>query len=238
MAELQIAAVLRDPALVRAVVKASTIVALTAALCAFIGYVSLAASFDHGHLSVPPLYDDVSYFADAALWLSAAPMRSLGSNLYALLDQHAPFTTLTSAIGLSFVPRGYAGPYLVNVVLVGAFMLAIAGLVWRLSLIDIAVCLIGLACIPVLSQAMTEGRPDLPWGLALGLAVGAIFHQPLFKRSCGSLFLLGLLCGVAAAIKPSGLPASVALLGFAMCAATVCDCLEKGSHDLRFPKKR
>jgi hypothetical protein len=210
MVELQIGAALRDPVVVRAAVKVSTIVVLTAALCALIGYVSLAASFDHGHLSVPPLYDDVSYFADAARWLAAAPMRSLGSNLHALLDQHAPFTTLTSAIGLSFVPRGYAGPYLVNVVLVGAFMLAIARLVWRLSLIDIAVCLIGLACFPMLSQAMTEGRPDLLWGLALGLAVGAIFHQPLFVRSHGSLFLLGLLCGVAAAIKPSGLPASVA----------------------------
>ena len=175
MVELQIGAALRDPTVVCAAAKASAIVALIAVLCGLIGYVGLAASFDHGHLSVPPLYDDVSYFADAARWLAAAPMRSLGSNLYALLDQHAPFTTLTSAIGLSIAPRGYVGPYLVNVVLVAAFILAIAGLVWRLSLIDIAVCLIGLACIPMLSQAMTEGRPDLLWGLALGLAVGAIF---------------------------------------------------------------
>ena len=228
MVELQIGAALRDPAVVRAAAKASAIVALTAVLCGLIGYVSLAASFDHGHLSVPPLYDDVSYFVDAARWLSAAPMRSLAANLYALLDQHAPFTTLTSAIGLSIVPRGYVGPYLVNVVLVAAFMLAIARLVWHLSLIDIAVCLIGLACIPMLSQAMTEGRPDLLWGLALGLAVGAIFYQPLFKRSHGSLFLLGLFCGVAAAIKPSALPASVALFGFAMCAATLCGCFEFG----------
>ncbi len=233
MVELQIGAALRDPTVVCAAAKASAIVALIAVLCGLIGYVGLAASFDHGHLSVPPLYDDVSYFADAARWLAAAPMRSLGSNLYALLDQHAPFTTLTSAIGLSIAPRGYVGPYLVNVVLVAAFILAIAGLVWRLSLIDIAVCLIGLACIPMLSQAMTEGRPDLLWGLALGLAVGAIFYQPLFKRSHGSLFLLGLFCGVAAAIKPSGLPASVALLGFAMCAATVCGCFESRNRNLR-----
>jgi hypothetical protein len=238
MVELQIGAALRDPVVVRAVIKASAIFALTAVLCGIMGYVNLAASFDHGRLSVPPIYDDVSYFTAAARWLVDAPMRSPAANLFALLDQHAPFTTLTSAIGLSFVPRGCAGPYLVNVVLVGAFMLAVARLVWRLSLIAIAACLIGLACIPMLSQVMTEGRPDLPWGLALGLAVAAIFHQPLFVCSHGSLFLLGLLCGVAAAIKPSGLPASVALLGFAMCAATVCGCLETGSRNFRLLLKQ
>ena len=232
MVELQMGAALRDPAVVRAAVKVSAIVALTAALCAFLGYVSLTASFAHGQLSVPPLYDDVSYFVAAARWLSAAPMRSLAANAYALLDQHAPFTTLTSAIGLSIVQSGYVGPYLVNVVLVAAFMLAIARLVWRLSIV------IGLACIPMLSQTMTEGRPDLPWGLALGLAVGVIFHRPLFRRSHGSLFILGLVCGIAAAIKPSALPASVAFVTFALCAATLCDCLESGSRDVRFLLKQ
>ena len=238
MVELQTGAALRDPAVARAAVKASAIVALTAALCAIVGYVNLAASFDRGQLSVPPLYDDVSYFVDAARWLSAAPMRSLAANLYALLDQHAPFTTLTSAIGLSVVPRGYVGPYLVNVVLVAAFMLAIAGLVWHLSIVDIATCLIGLACIPMLGQTMTEGRPDLPWGLALGLALGAIFYRPLYRRSYGSLIFLGLLCGAAAALKPTALPASVAFMIFAVCAATLCGCFESKSRDARFLLKQ
>ena len=233
MVELQIGAALREPAVVRAAVKASAIGGLIAALCAIIGYVSLAASFARGQLSVPPLYDDVSYFVDAARWLSAAPMRSLAANLYALLDQHAPFTTLTSAIGLSLVPNSYVGPYLLNVVIVAAFMLAIARLVGHLSIVAIATCLIGLACIPMLSQAMTEGRPDLPWGLALGLAVGAIFHRPLFRRSYGSLLFLGLICGAAAAFKPTALPASVALIGFTVCVAVVCNCFELERRDLR-----
>jgi hypothetical protein len=233
MVELQIGAALRDPAVVRAAVKVSAILALTAALCAILGYVSLAASFTNGQLSVPPLYDDVSYFVDAARWLSAAPGRSLAANLYALLDQHAPFTTLTSAIGLSVVRGGYVGPYLVNVILVAAFMLAIARLTWHLSIVDIATCLIGLACVPLLSQTMTEGRPDLPWGLALGLAVGAIFYRRLFRRSYGSLFFLGLLCGFAAALKPTALPAAVAFMGFAVCTAAACEWFEAANADFR-----
>jgi hypothetical protein len=233
MVELQIGAALRDPAVVRAAVKALAIVVLTAALCAILAYVSLTASYDHGQLSVPPVYDDVSYFVAAQRWLSAAPVQSLAANLYAVLDQHVPFTTLTSAIGFSIVPEGYAGPYLVNVVLVAAFMLTIARLIWHLSIVEIATCLIGLACIPMLSHAMTEGRPDLLWGLALGLAVGAIFLRPLFQRSYGSLFFLGLLCGTAAALKPSALPASLALIGFTVCAAVLCNCFELERRDHR-----
>jgi hypothetical protein len=238
MVELQIGAALRDPAAVRAAVKATTIVVLTATLCTLLGYVSLTASFKHGQLSVPPLYDDVSYFVDAARWLSAAPSRSLAANLYALLDQHAPFTTLTSAIGLSIVPGGYVGPYLVNVVLVAAFMLAVACLTWHLSIVDIATCLIGLACIPMTSVAMTEGRPDLIWGLALGLAVGGIFYQPLFPRSFGSLFFLGLLCGFAAALKPTALPASVAFILFAVCAAVLWECFGSANSNVRLMLKQ
>jgi hypothetical protein len=238
MVELQIGAALRDPALARAAVKASAILALTAALCAIVAYVSLTASFDHGQLSVPPLYDDVSYFVDAARWLSAAPSRSLAANLYALLDQHAPFTTLTSAIGLSIAPSSYAGPYLVNMVLVAAFALTVARLVWHLSIVDIATCLIGLACIPMLSLAMTEGRPDLIWGLALGLAVGAIFYGPLFRRSYGSLFFLGLLCGFAAALKPTALPASVAFILFAAFAAVLSECFESANINVRIVLKQ
>ncbi len=238
MVELLIGDALRDPALPRTGVKASAIVALIAALCALVGYTSLSASFARGQLSVPPLYDDVGYFVGATRWLSAAPMQSLAANLYALLDQHAPFTTLSSAIGLSIVPSGYIGPYLVNVVLVAAFMLAVARLVWHLSNIDIAACLIGLACVPMLSQTMTEARPDLPWGLALGLAVGAIFHRPLFRRSYGSLFFLGSICGFAAALKPTALLASVVFVGFAVCAVTLCECLESENRDVRFLLKQ
>jgi len=52
-------------------------------------------------------------------------------------------------------------------------------------------------------------RPDLPWGLALGLAIGAVLYRPLLQRSRWSIFRLGVLCGLACAIKPSAFSASL-----------------------------
>src|ERR1700728_4521 len=96
-----------------AVGKAGAIFALALALSAIVTHLSLALSSEYGRLSVPPLYDDVSYFVAAARWLSEAATLSYWSDLYAMLDQHSPFTTLIAAIGLAMVPHGYAGPYLV-----------------------------------------------------------------------------------------------------------------------------
>jgi hypothetical protein len=220
---------------VLAVAKASIVVALTAALAAIVTEVSLRLSFASGRLSVPPLYDDVVYFVSAARWLATAPGRSIGGNLYALFDQHSPFTTLAAAIGLKWMPGNYVGPYAFNGIVIAAFMLGVAWLVWRRSVLDIATCLIGVACVPMLSQTVTEARPDLPWGLGMGVAIGALFRRPLLGRSYASLFLIGLFCGVVVALKPSAFPASVACLGFAACAATLSNYLEtteRGAHAL------
>jgi hypothetical protein len=196
-------------------------------------FVSLSLSFKAGRLSIPPTYDDVSYFVDAARWLSSAATRSAEGNLYALLDQHSPFTTLTAAIGLAWMPKGYVGPYVINAMIVAAFLLGIARLVWHLPLVDIATCLIGTACVPMLSQTATEARPDLPWGLGMGLAVGAILYRPLSGRSNWSIFFLGILSGLAVALKPSAVLASVPCIIFAVWAASVCECLESRTRKVR-----
>ena len=79
----------------------------------------------------------------------------------------------------------------------------------------------------MLSHAMTEGQSRPPLGgLALGLAVGAIFLRPLFQRSYGSLFL-GLLCGTTTARSERlSFAASLALIGFTVCAAVLCNCFD------------
>jgi hypothetical protein len=218
---------------VRAILKVAAVAAVAAVLCTIVAFVSLSLSFKVGRLSLPPTYDDVEYFVGAAQWLSSAAMRSAGSSLYALLDQHSPFTTLTAAIGLTWMPKDYVGPYAINAVIVAVFLLGIARLVWHLPLVDIATCLIGTACVPMLSHTITEARPDLPWGLGMGLAVGAILYRPLSRRSNWSIFFLGMLSGLAVALKPSAVVASVPCLVFAVLAASLCDFLESGMREVR-----
>ncbi len=181
----------------RRVVAVIGLALILAAITASLSLLRLAEQF--GRLSVPPLYDDVSYFLAAAQWLDAAPSHGIAANVYGLLHQHAPFSTLTAAIGLFLHPDGYLGPYAINAVIILAFMF------WH---------------------TMTEARPDLPWGLALGLAVGAILYRPFLQRSRWSVFGLGALGGLAVAIKPSAFPASLTCIGLAAGAQLVCECLE------------
>jgi hypothetical protein len=62
-----------------------------------------------------------------------------------------------------YCPDDYLGPYANNAVVILAFLLGVACLLWWRSLVDIMTCLVGAACVPMLWQTMTEARPDLPW---------------------------------------------------------------------------
>jgi hypothetical protein len=151
--------IIRSPVAARATIKVGAVAALTAVLCTIITFVGLSLSFKAGRLSIPPTFDDVAYFVSAAEWLSRAATSSAESGMYALLRQHSPFTVLMAPIGLTWMPKDYVGPYAINAVIVAAFLLGIARFVWQLRLIDIATCLIGTACVPMLSQTiLRNGR--------------------------------------------------------------------------------
>jgi hypothetical protein len=213
--------------------RVAAVVAIAAILTAITATLSLELARQFGRLSVPPLYDDVVYFLSAAQWLNAAQSHGIAANLYGLLHQHAPFSTLTAIVGLSLLPGSYVGPYAVNAVIILAFLLGIAHLARRLSLVDIATCLVGAACVPVFWQTMTEARPDLPFGLALGLAVGAVLCRPFLQRSRRSVLILGVLCGLAVSIKPSAFPASLTCIGLIAGCQLLRECLESDVRTFR-----
>lgn len=213
--------------------RVAAIIGLVGVLTTIIAWLALRLAQQSGRLAVPPLYDDVVYFLAAAQWLNATPDHGIAANLYGLLNQHAPFATLMAIIGFSLPFKGHLGPYAVNVMVIAAFLSGIARLVWARPLVDIATALVGAASVPVVWQTMTEARPDLPWGLALGLAAGAILDRPLMPRSRGSIFGLGLLCGLASAIKPSAFPASFTCIGLIAFARMTYDCLEADIGALR-----
>jgi len=216
----------------------AAVIGIAVILTAVTATFSLKLAEQLGRLSVPPLYDDVVYFVAAVQWLNEAPSHGIAENVYGLLHQHAPFSTLTAAIGFSLRPEGYLGPYAINAVIILAFLLGLAGLLWRRSLVDIATCMVGAACVPMLWQTMTEARPDLPWGLALGLAIGAVLHRPLLQRSRWSIFGVGVVCGLASAIKPSAVPASFACIGLATAVQLACECLESDIRTFRAAVRR
>jgi hypothetical protein len=206
----------------------SGLVIVAALIATLVAYKSIEASRLHGRLSVPPLYDDVAYFAAAVRWMSAAGGRSLVASIWDLLHHHAPFSTLVAAIGFRLFPGSYIGPYLVHAVFVFGFLLGIIWLVRRRPVLEIVSCLIAAACVPVLWHTVSEARPDLPSGLAIGLAAGAVVYRSVLERSTRSLASLGVCCALAASIKPTSFPAALALLGSAFAIRLFADCVKAG----------
>lgn len=206
----------------------SALVVLAACVTIIVASRSIEVSRLHSRLSVPPLYDDISYFLDAARWMNAARDQSIFASLWDLLRQHAPFSTLVAIIGLGLFPGSFIGPYLVHAVVVFAFLLGIIWLVWRRPVIEIAACLLVVPCVPVVWHTVTEARPDLPSGLAIGLAAGAIVHRGVLARSARALAALGVACALAVSIKPTSFPAALALLGGAFAIRLLVDCIEAG----------
>lgn len=81
---------------------------------------------------------------------------------------------------------------------------------------------------PVLWHTVTEARPDLPSGLAIGLAAGAIAHRSVLDRSARALAGLGIACGLAVSIKPTSFFAVLALFGSAFAIRLFVDCIGAG----------
>lgn len=204
------------------------LIGLALLLTAVVAYRSLEVSSLYSRLSVPPLYDDVSYFHHAVKWMNAFGSRSVTASVWDLLHHHAPFSTLVAVVGLSLFPGSYIGPYLVHAVVVFAFLLGIILLTWKRPAVEIATCLVGAVCVPVIWHTVTEARPDLPSGLAVGFAAGAIVYRGVLLRSARSLVVLGIVCAIAASLKPTSFPASLVCLGSAFAMRLLADCIEAG----------
>lgn len=212
------------------------LIAVALLLTAVVAYRAIGASSLHGRLAVPPLYDDISYFTAAVRWMNAAGSQSLLASVWDLLHHHAPFSTLVAAIGFWLFPGSYVGPYLVNAVFVFAFLLGIIWLTWGRPFLEIATCLIATACVPTVWHTVTEARPDLPWGLAIGIAIGAVVRRHVLQDKPRNLVLLGAGCGLAASVKPTAFPASFALLGSVFAVRLLLDCVQAGRLRTLLPR--
>ncbi len=65
---------------------AAVVIGLVVILTAVTASLSLRLAEQFGRLSVPPLYDDVTYFLAAAQWLNDAPSHGIAASVYGLLQ--------------------------------------------------------------------------------------------------------------------------------------------------------
>jgi hypothetical protein len=181
----------------------------------FVAFFGLQRSFEIGRLAAPPWYDDVVYLYAAQALRHAVQHQSWLETLRQLVDQHAPLSTLLAVLGFLAVPQGWAGPYIVNCLVLGGFLAGCAVLLRPLPTAAIFGVIAAIGAIPVASLSITEFRPDFAWGFLSGLAATALLRPWLFQFSWKKLVLIGILCGLALVSKPSTGPFTAVILATA-----------------------
>ena len=206
--------------------EALILVVCAAATAAFVAYLALSRSVSVGRLSIPPWYDDVVYLGDAQIFLHAIPHQSLLFNVYSLLDQHSPLTTLMGALGYLLPVKGDLGPYLISSGLIAALLLNCAWILRRspLFLSVGLLCLIG--CVPVVRLCATEFRPEFAWGVLLSALLTALFSTDFVTATPLQAFSTGLLAGITIISKPTTAPYTVILITSAIWASLLAQIIE------------
>jgi hypothetical protein len=174
-------------------------------------------SFKKGRLSNVPNYDDVSYFASATDLLQSVKdggRRGLAGFL-ARDDLHSPYCIGLAA--LAYWVGGYrdAAPYVANVVLVAAYLCAVAFFARRCRLADFCLVLWIALMLPFASMSVAEFRPDLAWATVTGFAVIFTLTREQFFEGWGSAAAFGSLAGLALLIKPSTFAMTILVLSAA-----------------------
>ncbi len=184
-----------------------------------IGYTCFCVhkSFREGRLSNVPSYDDVVYFSSGTDLLES--IREDGRNGLASFlardDLHSPYSTALAAF--AFWVGGYedASPYMANIILLTAYLFAVAYFVRGCRLADFCLALWIALMLPFASMAVAEFRPDIAWATITGFTVVFTLTQEQFfeKRWCSSVF--GVLAGLNLLIKPTTFAMTILVLSAA-----------------------
>lgn len=184
-------------------------------------------SFEHSKLMVRPLWDDVAYMTDALgrmeVFYRDGPLAAL--NQYFKQPSHAPGSTALGIFSYALFGRNDWACYAGNGIIV-FFLLAFVDAMlvgvrfWQRVLVYLFV----LSC-RMSGTAIVEFRPDIAWGIAVAAGCVLTVDRPLLGSSLRHKINVGLLFGVALAMKPTICPLTIALLGLSLLLAAATDWL-------------
>jgi hypothetical protein len=184
----------------------------------------IAQSLHQGRLAMPPTYDDVGYFNDAASRLQVLYDGGLAQLLKGLMHAppHAPFSTFGALIGFAIFGIKDWAPAAVNVVWVALILVFVRLVLWDLP--RWAFVIIGLSALawPLSANVITECRPDIFAALLTAMGCVLMFQAPLLQASIRHLAMVAAIFGAALLAKPSISPVTLILylaslaIGFAV----------------------
>lgn len=187
--------------------------------------IQIQHSLNRGQLSLPPSYDDVSYFNDALGRLNIFYEKDFGGLLldYVKNPPHSPISTLLAFVGfLIFGIQDWA-PALMNFVVIFAVLLFVDYLGTGLNYgWKIFVSLSGLIWL-LMGHAVIEFRPDIFCGIITAMGVILIAEKPWVNISNVRQKIIGALVGLALLIKPVIFPVTLLLIFVAICLRILTD---------------
>jgi len=148
-----------------------------------------------GRLSIVPIYDDVGYLIDGLSRLAVLDKGGIAACLIDFFSRpaHAPFTSITSVLGLFLSGGETWGPYAFG----AAWLLAVGGLGWvalRESPLWARVGILAAAlAAPMFGTVLSEFRPDPVWGLLVGFTLIVAASCDLLHLGRRRLVVLGIL---------------------------------------------
>lgn len=205
-------------------------------LAALFTVLSIQASLHSGVLSVPPTYDDIEYFNDAAGRLTLLYNDGITSMLRDFITHppHSPFSTGIALIGFALFGFHPWAAYLVNGIWVFVLLLGLrAALLEQPPLVYSAVALAALSW-PLPGYLVLEGRPDVICGFLIAAGCLFILSEPWIEASRQRIFNAALIAGLALWSKPAMILVTVFLYGAACIFATAADYIENRNKPLSF----
>src|SRR6202521_1940259 len=170
----------------------------------------------YGRLSVPPVYDDVTYFTDAVERLQIFLDHGLAAVIADLINRppHAPYSTIASMIAFFIGGPNPAGPYIMNAITLALLTVMLL----RLFRVDaIATCCIALVIVatPWFDTTVTMFHPDLVSGYAAAIIAAVLVWQNEIVRTPAHAAVLGATAGVILLIKPVAFAMVIGIWGLA-----------------------
>lgn len=194
--------------------------------------VSITASLHCGVLAVPPTFDDIAYFNDAARRLFILYNNGIPGLLRSFVDAppHSPLATTMALAGFMLFGMHPWAVYLVNGVWVFLLLLGL-----RLVLAAQPLWLYVAAALAVLSWPMTsyfvlEGRPDVVCGFVTAMGCLLILSKPRYASPHRHFLFAGGFAGFALWSKPTISEITLLLFATAYILTIGLDYLERRSE--------
>lgn len=188
---------------------------------------TLRESLERGRLRTYPVVDNVIYMASGAKLLEAARAGGVRGAISAYVESppHAPYSTLSAALGYAiFGPRDI-GPHIAAGIVPLIGLLAVWWVLRSRGLRpwERVAILVVVACMPIWANSVEYLKPDLCCGLLAALGSVMLLARPPGRLDWRPVLASGALFGLALLAKPAVFPQTLWFMFAAFGARAIMD---------------